>query len=52
MKQRIPWAAWLLPIFFGILGGLIGFIAFYHREGASRLIVAGIISTVVWWLCG
>jgi hypothetical protein len=48
--RRIGWGWWLLPIFLGILGGLIawGAVRERDRERSQWLLIAGIISTVVW----
>jgi FHA domain/TIR domain len=46
----IGWGWWLLPILLGILGGLIawGAVRERDRDRAQWLLIAGIISTVVW----
>ena len=48
--RSVSWGWWLLPVFLGILGGVIawGAVRERDRERAQWLLIAGIISTVVW----
>jgi len=42
-KKPLPAWAWLFPIVFMFLGGLISWIAFRKRRGAGWLFVVGIV---------
>lgn len=42
-KKPLPAWAWLFPILFMFLGGLVSWIAFRKRRGAGWLFVVGII---------
>ena len=42
-RKPLPAWAWLFPIVFGFLGGLVSWIAFKKRRGAGWLFVVGII---------
>jgi FHA domain/TIR domain len=49
-RSSVGWGWWLLPIFLGILGGVIawGAVRERDRDRAQWLLIAGIISTVIW----
>jgi uncharacterized membrane protein len=51
--KKKPSKLWyLLPIFFGILGGIAGYLATRgeDRKFAKKLIIIGIIMTIVWFI--
>jgi len=47
-RNKMPWWAWLFPIFFGFLGGLISWL-YYRRKvkGAIWLLLVGIIWQII-----
>jgi len=47
LKKPLPVWAWVFPVVFMFLGGLISWIAFRKRRGASWLLVVGIIMQFV-----
>lgn len=51
-KTETSWAWWLVPIFFGWLGGLVGWLAVRRDNGAKakRLLWLGIGLTILWWI--
>jgi hypothetical protein len=49
MKERIPWGAWLIPVLFGLIGGIVASLVWYKHEASWRLILVGLLSSVLWW---
>ncbi|HLB71703.1 MAG TPA: zinc ribbon domain-containing protein [Candidatus Methanoperedens sp.] len=48
-----PSGAWyLVPFFFGILGGIIGYFAMRDKNKgmANNLLIVGIVSSIFWWI--
>jgi hypothetical protein len=45
-------ALYFLPIFFGIIGGIIGYMLIVDkdRKTANNLIIEGLITTVLYWI--
>lgn len=51
--ENKPSGAWyLVPIFFGIIGGIIGYFAIKDKDNgmASNLLITGIVFTIIWWV--
>jgi len=51
-KPKFPGSLWILPIFFGVIGGIIAAFIVDLKYKASwwELLVAGVIVTVLWFL--
>lgn len=48
-NARIPWSMWLLPIFGGLFGGLVGAMFTYDedRRSAAKMLALGTLVTIM-----
>lgn len=51
-KKKPNKAYYLLPIFLGIIGGVIGYFLLKDRDRkfAERLLIIGLVMIAVWWI--